>query len=93
LPPIGFPAASNSERIPAVFGIGGNIKGQHVDLAEQVFDGLEQSFRAALCASVAKLGRQMMLVQMLSSPTLATRFAALPCGFLIRSEKMFVCSM
>src|SRR5208282_1875010 len=35
----------------------------------------------------------MMLVQMLSSPTLAIRFAALPCGFLIRSEMMFVSSM
>jgi hypothetical protein len=29
----------------------------------------------------------------LSSPTLAMRFAALPCGFLIRSEMIFVSSM
>jgi hypothetical protein len=41
----------------AVFGIGGNIKRQHIDLAEQVFDGLEQPFRAALCASIAQFGR------------------------------------
>ena len=34
----------------------------------------------------------MMLVQALSSPTLAIRFAALPCGFLIKSERMFVSS-
>jgi hypothetical protein len=32
-------------------------------------------------------------VQMLSSRTLAIRFAALPCGFLIRPEMMFVPSM
>jgi hypothetical protein len=35
----------------------------------------------------------MTLVQMLSSPNLAIRFAALPCGFLIKSETMFVSSM
>jgi hypothetical protein len=35
----------------------------------------------------------MMLVQTLSSPTLAIRFAALPCGFLMRSDMMFVSSM
>src|ERR1700694_44191 len=41
----------------AVFGIGRNIERQQFDLAEQVFDCLEQPFRAALCACVAQLGR------------------------------------
>src|SRR5262245_14451282 len=40
----------------AVFGIGGNVKRQYVHLAEQVFDGPKQPFRAALCTSVVQLG-------------------------------------
>jgi hypothetical protein len=35
----------------------------------------------------------MMLVQILSSPTRAIRFAVLPCGFLISSEMTLVSSM
>src|SRR5215469_5610676 len=40
-----------------VFGVSRNIKWQHVNFGEQVFDGLEQSFRTALRASVAQFGR------------------------------------
>src|SRR5271165_3309275 len=40
-----------------------------------------------------RLNELLKPAQMLSSPTLAIRLAALPCGFLIRSKMMFVSSI
>src|SRR5262249_48558489 len=39
-----------------IFGIGRNVERQHIDLAEQIFDGLGEPLRVALRASVAQLG-------------------------------------
>ena len=36
----------------AVFAVGGSIEWQHVHFSEQIFDSLEQPFRATLCTSV-----------------------------------------
>jgi hypothetical protein len=52
--PIGFPAASSSERIRRSR-LGGNIERQHVDLAEQVFDSFEQRFRTGFRANKSLL--------------------------------------
>ena len=94
-PPIGFPAASDIERIPPYSAAAGtsNIKRQHVDFGEQVLDGLEQSFQAALRASVAQFGRDndaradVVFARVHNLPCCS------PCGFLINSEMMFVSSM
>jgi hypothetical protein len=77
----------------AIFGVGRRVERQHVDLAKEVFDGFEYSLRAALGASVAQLGGHDDAGADVVSPALPIRFAAFPCGFLIRSEMMFVSSM
>jgi hypothetical protein len=77
----------------AVACVGWNFEGQDRKLLQERIDGFEQFLRSALCAAITQLAATMMLVQTVFSPTLAMRFATLPCGFLIRSETMFVSSM
>ena len=77
----------------AVLGIGWNIKRQHVDFAEQVFDGLEQPLRATLCASIAKFGRHDDTGTDVILAHLGDPLRSFALGILIRSEMMFVSSM
>jgi len=91
-PPIGFPVASSSARILPYSASAGASNGRMSILASSSSTAFNHRFEPLFAQPYRNSTATMMLVQILSSPRLAICFAALPCGFLIRSEMMLVLS-